>query len=34
MADLLLDGIDKFVTPFQSLMDSLQEKVQKLSPVA
>src|ERR671933_1274623 len=32
MADLLLDGIDKFVTPFQSLMDSLQEKVQKLSP--
>src|SRR6478672_2353104 len=34
MADLLIDGIEKFVSPFQSLMDSLQEKVQKLSPVA
>jgi len=34
MADLLLEGIEKFVSPFQSLMDSLEEKVQKLSPVA
>ncbi|TAF01563.1 MAG: transaldolase [Oscillatoriales cyanobacterium] len=34
MADLLRSGIEKFVSPFQSLMDSLEEKVQKLSPVA
>ena len=34
MADLLLEGIEKFVSPFQSLMDSLEEKVQKLAPVA
>ncbi len=34
MEDLLIDGIGKFVTPFQSLMTSLQEKVQKLAPVS
>ena len=33
MDELLLDGIDKFVTPFQSLMASLDEKVQKLATV-
>lgn len=33
MDELLVDGIDKFVTPFQSLMQSLEEKVNKLSPV-
>ena len=33
MDELLLDGIDKFVTPFQSLMASLEEKVQKLATV-
>lgn len=31
MDELLLDGIEKFVTPFQSLMSSLEEKVQKLA---
>lgn len=31
MDELLLDGIDKFVTPFQTLMSSLEEKVQKLA---
>ncbi|OCQ92424.1 transaldolase [Oscillatoriales cyanobacterium USR001] len=31
MADLLLDGIEKFVQPFQSLMKSLEEKVQRLT---
>ncbi|MBD2092673.1 transaldolase [Microcoleus sp. FACHB-1515] len=34
MADLLTEGIDKFVQPFQSLMDSLEEKVKKLQPVS
>lgn len=34
MEDLLLDGIDKFVQPFQSLMQSLQDKVQRLTPVS
>lgn len=33
MAELLLDGIDKFVQPFQSLIVSLEEKVQRLAPV-
>ena len=33
MADLLLDGIDKFVQPFQSLMSSLEDKVQRLALV-
>lgn len=33
MAELLDEGIDKFVKPFQSLMDSLEEKVNQLSPV-
>lgn len=31
MDELLLDGLEKFVTPFQSLMSSLEEKVQKLA---
>jgi transaldolase len=33
MDELLVDGIDKFVQPFQSLMDSLEEKVKQLTPV-
>ncbi|MGE5655938.1 MAG: transaldolase [Actinomycetota bacterium] len=33
MEDLLLDGIDKFVQPFQSLIGSLEDKVQRLAPV-
>ncbi|HEY9822895.1 MAG TPA: transaldolase [Candidatus Sericytochromatia bacterium] len=33
MDELLLDGIDKFVKPFESLMSSLEEKVQKLATV-
>ena len=33
MDELLLEAIDKFVKPFQSLMESLEEKVSKLSPV-
>lgn len=33
MDELLVEGIDKFVQPFQSLMDSLEEKVNQLSPV-
>ncbi|HEY9834234.1 MAG TPA: transaldolase [Stenomitos sp.] len=33
MEELLLDGIDKFVKPFESLMASLQDKVQKLATV-
>ena len=33
MADLLTDGIDKFVKPFQSLLSSLEEKVQRLATV-
>jgi transaldolase len=33
MDELLVDGIDKFVQPFESLIKSLQEKVDKLMPV-
>lgn len=33
MEELLIDGIDKFVKPFESLMNSLEEKVSNLSPV-
>jgi transaldolase len=33
MEELLLDGLDKFVTPFESLIASLDEKVQKLATV-
>jgi transaldolase len=33
MDDLLKDGIDKFVQPFNSLMDALSEKINRLSPV-
>lgn len=32
MYELLLDGIDKFVTPFDSLMASLDSKVKALAP--
>ncbi|MBE9192857.1 transaldolase [Gloeocapsopsis crepidinum LEGE 06123] len=33
MDELLVEGIDKFVKPFESLMQSLEEKVKYLSPV-
>ncbi len=33
MDELLAEGIDKFVQPFQSLMNSLERKVKLLSPV-
>ena len=33
MDDLLVDGIEKFVQPFQSLMNSLETKVKQLEPV-
>ncbi|MBD1823409.1 transaldolase [Cyanobacteria bacterium FACHB-DQ100] len=33
MSDLLEDGIDKFVQPFNSLMSSMQEKVDRLAKV-
>ncbi|HAJ60413.1 MAG TPA: transaldolase [Cyanobacteria bacterium UBA8543] len=33
MDELLLDGIDKFIKPFESLIASLEEKVQKLATV-
>jgi len=33
MDELLIEAIDKFVKPFESLMQSLEEKVNKLSPV-
>ncbi len=33
MDELLVEGIDKFVKPFESLMQSLEEKVNQLSPV-
>ncbi len=33
MDELLVEAIDKFVKPFESLMQSLEEKVNKLSPV-
>ncbi len=32
MAELLLDGIDKFVKPFDSLTKSLEEKIKALTP--
>lgn len=32
MDELLVDGIDKFVKPFESLMGSLETKVRQLSP--
>ncbi len=34
MDELLAEGIDKFVKPFTSLMASLEDKVQRLSPVS
>lgn len=34
MDELLAEGIDKFVKPFISLMNSLEEKVKQLSPVS
>jgi len=33
MDELIVEGIDKFIKPFESLMQSLEEKVAKLSPV-
>ncbi|MBE9209582.1 transaldolase [Nostoc sp. LEGE 06077] len=33
MDELLIEGIDKFVQPFKSLMNSLENKVKLLSPV-
>ncbi|NJK49315.1 transaldolase [Candidatus Gracilibacteria bacterium] len=33
MDELLVDGIDKFVTPFESLMSSLEDKVKHLATV-
>jgi transaldolase len=33
MDELLVEGIDKFIQPFQSLMNSLEGKVKLLSPV-
>ncbi|MCX7594208.1 MAG: transaldolase [Fischerella sp.] len=33
MDELLVEGIDKFVKPFQSLMNSLENKIKQLSPV-
>ncbi|MFB2833664.1 transaldolase [Floridanema evergladense] len=33
MDELLTEGIEKFVQPFQSLMKSLEEKVKQLAPV-
>jgi transaldolase len=33
MDELLVDGIDKFVKPFESLMHSLEDKIKVLSPV-
>ncbi|PSB16323.1 transaldolase [Phormidesmis priestleyi ULC007] len=33
MNELLVDGIDKFIKPFESLMSSLQEKVDRLATV-
>lgn len=31
--ELLVEGIDKFVKPYESLMNSLENKVKLLSPV-
>jgi transaldolase len=33
MDELLIDGIDKFITPFESLMSSLEDKVKHLAKV-
>ncbi len=33
MEELLVEGIDKFIKPFESLMNSLENKVKLLSPV-
>ena len=33
MADLLEEGIDKFIKPFDSLMNSLEAKISQLTPV-
>ena len=33
MDELLSEGIDKFIKPFQSLISSLEDKVKQLSPV-
>ena len=33
MDELLTDGIEKFVKPFESLMNSLEDKIKLLSPV-
>ncbi|KAF3889292.1 MULTISPECIES: transaldolase [Nostocales] len=33
MSNLLKEGIDKFIQPYQSLISSLEEKVNRLSPV-
>ncbi|MEO1431839.1 MAG: transaldolase [Cyanobacteria bacterium J06632_19] len=33
MDELLTEGIDKFIKPFQSLISSLEDKVKQLSPV-
>ncbi len=33
MDELLGEGIDKFVQPFDSLMQSLENKIKQLSPV-
>ncbi|WP_414526412.1 transaldolase [Nodularia chucula] len=33
MEELLVEGIDKFIQPYQSLMNSLENKVKLLSPV-
>jgi len=33
MAELLNEGIDKFIKPYESLMQSLENKVQQLAPV-
>ncbi|NEO53478.1 MAG: transaldolase [Okeania sp. SIO3B5] len=34
MDELLAEGIDKFIKPFSSLINSLEEKVKKLAPVS
>ena len=33
MEELIADGIDKFIKPYESLIGSLQEKINRLSPV-
>jgi transaldolase len=33
MDELLIEGVDKFIKPFQSLMNSLESKIKVLSPV-